>query len=94
LRLWGRISTAGRIGEKHGVEKETLGGFAKTMAHGVGRENPVCRQSHSPDQAGCFNLAFLIASLNSTIAKLFRLSVSWLSAGRSFGMNAAIEPMV
>jgi hypothetical protein len=67
LRRRGRISTAARIGENHGVEKETLGGFAKTMADGVGREKPVCRQPLPPVQAGSFNLAVVIEALNSTI---------------------------
>jgi hypothetical protein len=47
----------GGLGAYYGVEKETSGKIAKTMAHTVGREIPVCRQPLPPVQAGSFNLA-------------------------------------
>jgi hypothetical protein len=61
MRPPGRSSTTGGLGAYYGVEKETLGGFAKTVADGVGREKPVCRQPLPPVQAGSFNLALVFS---------------------------------
>lgn len=60
MRLPGQESTIWGFGPGRSVEKETPGKFAKTSPQKVGRENPVCRQSHPPVQAGCFNLAIVI----------------------------------
>lgn len=60
MRLLGQESTIWAARPGRGVEKETPGKFAKTSPQKVGRENPVCRQSHPPVQAGCFNLAVVI----------------------------------
>jgi len=54
-----RNQRLGGFGPGRGVEKETPGKFAKTSPQKVGRKNPVCRQSHPPIQAGCFNLAIV-----------------------------------